>query len=70
MRQTQKKLLYIFIMLQPWATKSRIVRTPDTDIIVILLYHAHQINLPVFFDTGHRKQKKMQNITEQAESLG
>ena len=50
--------------------KNAVVRTPDTDIFVILLYHAHKINLNVFLDTGSGRHRKLLNITEMAENLG
>ena len=38
--------------------KSAVVRTPDTDIFVILLYHAHAIKLTVYLDTGSGKHRQ------------
>ena len=50
--------------------RNAVVRTPDTDIFLILLYHAHAIRLTVFLDTGSGKQRKLINVSELAESLG
>jgi len=50
--------------------KDAVVRTPGTDIFVILLYHAHKIKLTVYLDTGSRKHRQLINISELAESLG
>ena len=50
--------------------KDAVVRTPDTDIFVILLYHAHKIKLTVYLDTGSGKHRQFINISELAESLG
>lgn len=50
--------------------KDAVVRTPDTDIFVILLYHAHEIKLNVYLDTGSGKHRRLINVTEFAESLG
>ena len=50
--------------------KSAVVRTPDTDIFVILLYHANAINLTVYLDTGSGKHRQLINISELAESFG
>ncbi|KAK7092092.1 hypothetical protein V1264_009693 [Littorina saxatilis] len=50
--------------------KNAVVRTPDTDIFVILLYHAHEIKLNVYLDTGSGKHRRLINVTEFAESLG
>ena len=49
--------------------KNAVVRTPDTDILVILLYHAHAIKLTVYLDTGSRKHRQLLNLSELAESL-
>ena len=40
------------------------VKTPDSDLFWILLHHSRQINVPVFFDTGHGNKKRLINITE------
>ncbi|KAK7103627.1 hypothetical protein V1264_018493 [Littorina saxatilis] len=50
--------------------KDAVVRTPDTDIFVILLHHAHEIKLNVYPDTGSGKHRRLINVTEFAESLG
>ena len=50
--------------------KDAVVRTPDTDILVILLYRAHKIKLTVNLDTGSEKHRQLINISELAESLG
>lgn len=50
--------------------KNAVVRTPDTDIFVILLYHAHAIQLTIFLDTGSGKHRQLINLSELAASLG
>ncbi|XP_033987161.1 uncharacterized protein LOC117483109 [Trematomus bernacchii] len=50
--------------------KNAVVRTPDTDIFVILLYHAHAIRLTIYLDTGSGKHRQLLNLSELAESLG
>ena len=50
--------------------KSAVVRTPDTDIFVILLFHAHAIALTVYLDTGSGKHRQLINISDLAASLG
>ena len=50
--------------------KSAVVRTPDKDIFVILLYHAHAIKLTVYLDTGLGKHRQLLNVSELVESLG
>ena len=49
--------------------KNAVVRTPDTDIFVILLFHAHAINL--YLDTaGSGKHRRLLNVSELAKSMG
>ena len=48
--------------------KSAVVRTPDTDIFVILLFHAKTIGLTVFLDT--RTGKQIVNVSQMVESMG
>ena len=50
--------------------KNAVVRTPDTDIFMILLFHAHDIKLTVYLDTGSGKHRQLLNLSELAESLG
>ena len=35
--------------------KSAVVRSPDSDIFFILLLHAHEISITIYFDTGMGK---------------
>ena len=39
------------------------VRSPDSDIFWILLYHARKIDITILFDTGHGNKKRLINIT-------
>lgn len=50
--------------------KSAVVRTPDTDIFVILLFYAPSIGLTIFIDIGIGKHRKIVNVSEMAESMG
>ena len=50
--------------------KNAVVRTPDTDIFLILLFHAHAINLSIYLDTGSGKHRRLLNVSELAKSLG
>ena len=36
-----------------------VLRTPDTDIFVVLLCHAHAMKLTVYFDMGSRKHRRL-----------
>ena len=50
--------------------KSAVVRTPDTDIFLILLHHAHSIALTIYLDTGTGKHRQIVNVSELTESKG
>ena len=39
------------------------VRTPDSDIFWILLYHARHINTTIFYDTGFGSKKRLINVS-------
>ena len=39
------------------------VRSPDSDIFWILLYHAREIDITILFDTGHGNKKRLINST-------
>ena len=44
--------------------------TPDTDILMILLYHASRINLTIYLDHGTGMHRRLINVSKLAESLG
>ena len=50
--------------------KSAVVRTPDTDIFMILLHYCHNLKITVYLDTGCGRKRRLINITELAKSLG
>ena len=50
--------------------KNAVVRTPDADIFVSLLYHAQAIKLTVYLDTGSGKHRQLINLSDLAVSLG
>ena len=50
--------------------KSAVVRTPDSDIFFILLFHANSINLIIYLDTGTGKNRKLINVSEIAKDKG
>ena len=50
--------------------KSAVVRTPDTDIFLILLHHAQSIALTIYLDTGTGKHRQIVNVIEIAEMKG
>ncbi|XP_063959228.1 uncharacterized protein LOC135154916 [Lytechinus pictus] len=50
--------------------KSAVVRTPDTDIFLILLHYAQSIPITIYLDTGTGKHRQIVNVSELAESKG
>jgi len=40
------------------------VKTPDSDILLILMFHANKIKATVLYETGHGNKKRLLNITE------
>ncbi len=50
--------------------RSASVRTPDTDIFFILLFHAHNIKLSMFLDIGTGKQRQIFHVSATASALG
>ena len=50
--------------------KSAVVRSPDTDIFMILLYHAQSIALTIYIDIGTGKNHQIVNMSKLSESLG
>ena len=46
-----------------------VVRSPDSDILFILLSYIHDLNgITVFFETGKKNKKRLLNITKLADS--
>lgn len=50
--------------------RSAVVKTPDTDIFLILLHYAASIPINIYLDTGTGKNRKLVNVTELADSMG
>ena len=68
--ETDKRVVLYLHHAATLGYKNAVVRTPDTDIFVILLHHAHTIKLTVYLDTGSGKHRQLLNLSELAESLG
>ncbi|CAJ1064746.1 uncharacterized protein LOC124118725, partial [Xyrichtys novacula] len=49
---------------------STVVCTPDSDVLFILLYHAHNIKLTVYIDIGTGMGRPLVNVTQLANDLG
>ena len=50
--------------------KSAVIRTPDTNILFILLHHAHALQIIIYQDTGMGKHRRLINVSELAERKG
>ena len=50
--------------------KSVVVRTPDTDVFFILLFHAHDLEITIYVDIGTGKKQRLVNVSELASTLG
>ncbi|KAF3837908.1 hypothetical protein F7725_009676 [Dissostichus mawsoni] len=68
--ETDSRIVLYLHQAFKWGYKSSVVRTPDTDILMILLYHASRINLSIYLDHGSGKHRTLINVTELSESLG
>ena len=68
--ETDTRVVLYLHQAAAWGYENAVVRTPDTDIFMILLMHAHGINLTIFIDTGTGKNRRLINISELAESFG
>lgn len=47
-----------------------VVRSPDTDVMILLLYYCSSIAQPVLFDTGSGNKRRLVNVKSIAEVLG
>ena len=63
-------VLYLLHHAAALGYKNAVVRTPDTDIYMILLYHAHTIKLTEYLATGSWKHRQLINLSDLAVSLG
>ena len=57
-------------MLHRRISSLAVVKTPDTDIFLILLHHATSILKGVFLDNGLGKQRRLINVSEIAREKG
>ena len=46
------------------------IKSPDSDIFFILLYHNSYLNIEVLFESGRGNRKRLQNISELNKKLG
>ena len=50
--------------------KSVVVCTPDTDVFFILLFHAHDLEIPIYVDIGTGTKQRLVNVSELVSTLG
>ena len=50
--------------------RSVIVRSPDTDVMILLLSYANKIQLPLIFDTGSGNKRRLIDIQSTAAAFG
>lgn len=62
-------ILYLHYAVSKGYT-SAVVRTPDTDLFFLLLYHAMSIRLTIILDIGVGKHRQLVDVSELSESLG
>ena len=60
----------LFVTATAPADSTIIVRSPDTDVMVLLLSYAHKIQLPLLFDTGTGNKRRLVDIQSIAASIG
>jgi len=60
----------LFVAEAAPADSSIVVRSPDTDVMVLLLSHANKIQLPLLFDTGTGNKRSLVDIQSVAASIG
>ena len=62
-------VLYLKFAAQ-MGNKSAVVRTPDTDILIILLHHEQALQITIYLDTGMGKHRRLINVSDLAERKG
>lgn len=62
-------VLYLKYAIQ-MGYQSAVVRSPDTDILCILLHYALSLDITIYLDIGTGKNRKIVNVSELAESRG
>ncbi len=67
--ETDTRIVLYLQHAQNLGFKSAVIRTPDTDIFFIILYHAHALNITIYLDIGIGKHHQLVNISELAHEL-
>ena len=68
--ETDSRVVLYLQQAVQWGYKSSVVKTPDTDILMILLYHADKLKITTYLDYGSGVHRKLINVSELASSLG
>ena len=61
-------MLYLQQAVQ-WGYKSSVVKNPDTDILMNLLYHADKLKVTTYLGYGSGVHRELINVSELASSL-
>ena len=67
--ETDTRLILYIRYAESLGFPTVVVRTPDSDIFFILLFHVSSFNIGIYIDTGIEKNQKLTNISELAEEL-
>lgn len=64
-------ILHCLHVCQTAAPKTSItVRSPDTDVLIELIYYSSVVQLPLYFDTGFGKKRRLIDVQSIADKLG
>lgn len=68
--ETDTRIILYLLYAAQKGFKSAVVRSPDTDVFMIILYHADALPITVFLDTGTGKNRQIINVSQLSESYG
>ena len=68
--ETDTRVVLYLNYIQTLGCASVVIRTPDTDILMILLLHAHRYSLTIIVDIGYGKIRQKINVSFWARKMG
>ena len=68
--ETDTRVVLYLNYIQTLGCASVVIRTPDTDILMILLLHAHRYSLTIIVDIGYGKNRQKINVSFLAKKMG
>ena len=68
--ETDTRVVLYIMYAQDKEFKFVVVRTPDSDIFMILLHHANSLSITIHLDIGVGKHRRLVNMTELADGYG